>query len=326
MDDSVGLRPRVSAVVPTYGRPDRLSRALRSVEAQRYDPVELVVVDDHSPEPAQPVVDRLDDAAFERIVYRRHGTNRGANAARKTGIEAATGRYIAFLDDDDEWDRRYLQRVVSRFESASPTVGLVTAGAVVLDGDGEVQGTLRPTVSGDGIEALLSGAVVGSFSRFVVRSRAVEAVGPPDERLPNWQDWEWQFRLGRRFRFASVSEPLVRRRVAGHEQLTDDFRKRRDVSYPLLLERYEQTMRERGGGSLRRFRALLLRSLAASALRNGYYGHAVRYLCRSAVADPTRAETYAYLLSAVGGPVTYYGLRELRRRVASLTQSADVEV
>lgn len=316
--------PLVSVVVPTYGRPELLARSLRSVEAQTYEPVELVVVDDHSPDPVAPVVESLDQDAFEVVELHRHEENSGANAARNTGIEAADGRYLAFLDDDDEWDRRYLERVVSRFEAAPPEVGLVTVGAVVVDGDRGIRGELRPEVAGDGLDALLSGEVVGSFSRFAVRSRAVEAVGRPDERLPNWQDWEWQFRLGLAFEFASVPEPLVRRRVATHGQLTDDFRQRRDISYPLLRERYEPRLRERGDGAAARFRALLLRSLAASALRNGYYGHALRYLCRSAYHHPTYPGTYAYLAAAVGGPVTYHALRGLRRRLSSRTASLDV--
>ena len=88
----------VSVVVPTYGRPDFLPDAVRSVVDQTYAPIELIVVDDCSPDPIEPVVDEIDTTGLRRTEVIRHRQNRGANAARNTGIEAATGDVIAFLD------------------------------------------------------------------------------------------------------------------------------------------------------------------------------------------------------------------------------------
>lgn len=88
--------PLFSVVVPTHQRPDRLAVAVASILAQRIDDLEVIVVDDASPEPPAP----FDDPRV-RIVVRP--VNGGPGAARNTGAAAARGRYLAFLDDDDRW-------------------------------------------------------------------------------------------------------------------------------------------------------------------------------------------------------------------------------
>ena len=302
--------PLVSVVVPTYGRPRYLSDALLSVAEQTHDEVQLLVVDDHSPDPVAPVVEGL-DLDLRDVRCLRHDRNRGANAARNTGIEAADGALVAFLDDDDRWTPTYLERAVGAFDD--PEVGLVTAGARVVDGAGSERGVYRPDFSADPMDDLLDGELVGSFSRFVVRRSALDRAGPLDEELPSWQDWDLQFRLAREWRFASIPEPLVVRRAGDHDQLTDDFEKRRNVSYPRLLARHRGAIARRGRDDERRFVSVLSRSLAASALQDGRYPSAVRYLLRALRHDPRARETYLYLAAALGGPLTYGPLKRLKR-------------
>jgi glycosyltransferase involved in cell wall biosynthesis len=304
----------VSVVVPTYGRPEFLPDALRSVGAQTYDDVELIVVDDHSPDPVEPLVDDL-ALDVESVRVFRHDENRGANAARNTGIGAASGEFVAFLDDDDWWEQGYLDAVVDVFDD--PAVGLVSVGARVVDDQGTVLGTHTPQFSGDPIDALLEGTQAGSFSRFVVRADAIETAGLLDEELPSWQDWEWQFRLARYYQFGSVPALLVNRRVGEHDQITDEFETRRDVSYPTLLARHREYIASRGPEDERRFVGVLTRSLAASALSNGAYRSGLRYLLHAIRTDPFGTDAYPLLLAAIGGPLTYRPARYLKRRTGS---------
>ena len=85
-----------SVVIPTHGRPEYVDAALRSVLAQTFTDFECIVVDDASPEPPD-----LPSDTRVRLV-RRHD-NGGPAAARNSGIDVATGKYVAFLDDDDLW-------------------------------------------------------------------------------------------------------------------------------------------------------------------------------------------------------------------------------
>lgn len=110
----------VSVVIPTYNRAELLSRAIDSVLAQTYDDFELLVVDDGSTDDTEAVVTAYDD---DRVRYLAHETNRGANPARNTGIEAAEGEFVAFLDSDDEWRPRKLEAQLDRLEAVEAESG-----------------------------------------------------------------------------------------------------------------------------------------------------------------------------------------------------------
>jgi glycosyltransferase involved in cell wall biosynthesis len=313
MDASSASEPTVSVVVPTYGRPDYLLDAIESVAAQTYSNVELVVVDDHSPEPVEP---HLRELSLDGLSWRclRHEENRGANAARRTGIDATDGEFVAFLDDDDYWTPTLVERYMEAFESGGPDVGVVAAGVRVVGADGEQIGRVVPDYAGDVTERLLRGTLqAATFSRFAVRRDVFDAAGYPDERLPSLQDREWHIRLSRRTRYASVPEALVVRRVTGHGQITDDFEAKRDESVPRIVEKHESLAASYGDDCRREFLAHFDRTLGFSALRNGYYRDSVRYLVRSIRRDPTQTSTYGYLLLALGGPLTYGSARRAKR-------------
>ena len=91
---------QVSVIIPTYRRPEFLRKAIESVLRQTFRDFELIVVDDFSGGNTSEVVRTFTDT---RIRFVQHKTRRGGAVARNTGIGKAQGKYIAFLDDDDEW-------------------------------------------------------------------------------------------------------------------------------------------------------------------------------------------------------------------------------
>ena len=110
--------PAVSVIIPTYNRAALLPRAIRSVVNQTFTDWEIIVVDDGSTDdtdsvvgPAfQPVNDRLESRSHSEfgeqlgsklVVIRQ--ANAGSSAARNRAIDVARGRFIAFLDSDDEY-------------------------------------------------------------------------------------------------------------------------------------------------------------------------------------------------------------------------------
>ena len=101
--------PEVTVVTPIFDRAERVSALVATVRAQTHRDWEWIVVDDASPEPVEPAV----VAAAEgdpRVRTIRLDANGGPSAARNAGMEARRGALVAFLDSDDAWDPRKLER------------------------------------------------------------------------------------------------------------------------------------------------------------------------------------------------------------------------
>src|ERR1051325_11615249 len=104
----------VSTIIPTYNRDELIGRSVQSVLSQTYQLLEVIVVDDASTDDTRDRIETLQQVD-PRIQYVRHERNRGAQAARNTGIQAAKGEFIAFLDSDNEWLPQKLERQMPLF-------------------------------------------------------------------------------------------------------------------------------------------------------------------------------------------------------------------
>lgn len=310
--------PLVSVVIPTYGRPEFLREAIESVERQTYRNVEVVVVDDHSPEPVEQLLDDVSFRSDGRLRFIRHEENQGASAARNTGIEAADGSFIAFLDDDDYWLESKLQRQVETFANAGDEVGLVYTGQKFV-ANGKTASVWNPSLSGDVTTEMLAGAEIGTFSTVMVRAAVPEVVGELDERFPCWQDREWLLRVSVEYGFESVREPLAVRRSSEHEQISDDFEAKRDVAYPLFLEEFRPLAAEYGPEHERALLAAQSRALGRAGVRHGYFSDGRTYLLKSLRYDPTDVQTYVYLLASLGGKFTLRPAQFVRRTINQYT-------
>lgn len=96
----------ISVIIPTYNRSKELVRSINSVRNQTIRDIEIIVVDDGSTDLTKDVVDSIKD---DRIRYFRHKNNKGACAARNTGIFFSKGDYIAFQDSDEVWYENKLE-------------------------------------------------------------------------------------------------------------------------------------------------------------------------------------------------------------------------
>ena len=125
----------VSIILPVYNRLRFLPSAFESIRSQTYQNWELIVVDDGSTDGTREAVARL-TSGWSRPVRYLYQDNRGAYAARNTGIEHAKGNYIAFFDSDDYWLRHHLKSCVVGLESAPEVDRLSGACRVVRHADG----------------------------------------------------------------------------------------------------------------------------------------------------------------------------------------------
>ena len=311
--------PLVSVVIPTYGRSETLVEAVRSVIDQTYDNIELLVVDDGSPVPVEEQVSKLPLGSLSAAECIRHDENRGANVARNSGIDAASGHYVAFLDDDDRWEESKISRQVATFRDADPDTGVVYTGLRMERPDGTVVRT--PQWRGDVVKDLLAGRNFGQFSSLMVRADVIEAAGPPDERFPIWQDREWFFRLAQHCWFEPVAEPLTIRQTGHDDQISGNFKAKRDVAYPLFVEKHRPLAAEYGIRYEWLFLATLRYSLAKTAVRCQRYSEARKYFLLAFLAYPTYQRSLVYLLATAGGELTYSLARGLNDRIPRLREA-----
>lgn len=224
--------PTVSVVIPTYNRADALQRTLDSVLDQTHEDLEVLVVDDASTDETATVVADYDDS---RVTFLEHETNRGGSAARNTGIEQATGEYIAFLDSDDEWLPRKIERQVELLERRSDEWIAAYCGVEMVAAS--KPGPLRKlathlfsrrheTEGMEGGEELVRLTLsddlhTSAGSTLIVRSDVVETVDGFDESFDRFQDSEFLIRVLRHGKLAYVNAPLVRRHESGNPSAAD---------------------------------------------------------------------------------------------------------
>src|SRR5690625_1857772 len=122
-------QPLVSVIIPTYKRPRMLTRALKSVLMQTYKNIEVIIVDDNdeNSEYRKQTINFMKEYKSNPIIkYIKHKKNKGGSEARNTGIYKATGKYISFLDDDDEYMPTKIEKQVKKFkESNEANLGFV---------------------------------------------------------------------------------------------------------------------------------------------------------------------------------------------------------
>jgi glycosyltransferase involved in cell wall biosynthesis len=195
----------VSVVIPTCGRVDLLASAVSTAMSQEAVQVEVVVVDDGS---SDGTALWLTEHYDPRLRVIRHSTRRGVSAARNSGIRAARGRWIAFLDDDDVWAPDKLQSQLS----AATAEGRDW----VYTGDVHVDEGLQPLGGGPPLSPSEMVLSLGSFntlpsgaSNVMVRAELLSAVGSFDLSLRCTEDWDMWIRLAKTGPPACVPRPLV---------------------------------------------------------------------------------------------------------------------
>lgn len=119
--------PKVSFVVPVYCAEEHIERCVYSIINQSYEDFECILIDDGSIDSSGDICDKFSN--IDKRILTIHQKNSGASAARNTGIDNATGEYIAFVDSDDFLDSDYLLSLIESHEDSDIVVG----GYKVLD-------------------------------------------------------------------------------------------------------------------------------------------------------------------------------------------------
>jgi glycosyltransferase involved in cell wall biosynthesis len=203
-------KPLVSVVIPTHNRADLLSRAVNSVLGQTYERLEIIIVDDASTDNTREIVHGFKG---DRIRYLRHDNNRGGSATRNTGIDAATGQYIAFLDDDDEWVPQMIQKQLDSLQGFDAV--LCTC---FVNGKSMAKRQPKSVVALEDLKR--NPYAVGGTGVLMVNAPIIKELRF-DEQLPIQQDWDLFIRIAQRCDIAYLNEPLLIYNQGQHDRITN---------------------------------------------------------------------------------------------------------
>lgn len=214
--------------MPTYKRPYVfIERALNSILNQTYSYIEVIIVND-SPEYAlensiKKKIMKLNDP---RIHYVEHEQNKGANAARNTGIDKAQGEYIAFLDDDDEWHEEKLEKQIPLFNQ-SENIGLVYClQNIVNEETGKLYTPEIKLFEGEVYPKLIKDNFIGSTSFVVLKKEVLETCGHFNLEMQSSQDYELWLRISQQYEIRVVQERLVNYYIHNQERITQNTDKK----------------------------------------------------------------------------------------------------
>jgi glycosyltransferase involved in cell wall biosynthesis len=266
--------------MPVYNRAGLLRRAVDSVLSQDFGDFEFVIVDDGSRDGSAEAVAAIGDP---RIRLVRHIVNKGAAAARNSGIEAARGTYVAFIDSDDAWLPGKLRIQVGDLD-ARPDSCAATTTAFLYRRPGGVETLRRPEAPRGWPVELLDICSVSPGSTLMARRAVFRHIGGFDAGLGRLEDWDWLLRYLRGHDLAVLPEPLA----VIHNASAPD---------PAIVAAAARTMAARHGPDIagrlghaaaRRFRASLNIEIAfAHAMRRNPAG-ALRSIAAAALLSPPR--------------------------------------
>ena len=197
---------RVSVVIPTYNRADLIGKTLDSVLAQTYGDLEIIVVDDGSTDDTRAILSQYRDKRLSDICQE----NQGPGLARNTGIRAAKGEWVAFVDSDDLWVPEKLERQLALLDSL-PELMWVYSDACFFDSEtGQtlyVHSRRGRQYEGHVAHQLIMGCFIPSPTP-VIRRSVFDDVGMFWD-APKAEDWDMWLRIAAKYPVRKVHEVLA---------------------------------------------------------------------------------------------------------------------
>ncbi len=212
------MSPKVSVVIPTYNRAANVQNGIKSVLAQTFSDLEIIVVDDGSSDDTGKTLREV----FGGQIRYYYQPNRGASVARNKGVEVARGEWIAFLDSDDLWEEDKLEWQFKALERFGPQCGACYTDVrffnysetrtffQMAEENYRHEGKLGVNAEVMRLLVRPGGAgMVVCLSSLLARTDFIRKTGF-DPKLLYSQDSEFMFRLAMLTGFCYVNKPLVR--------------------------------------------------------------------------------------------------------------------
>ena len=189
--------PLVSVILPVYNRMDILEYAVDSVLKQSYSMLELIIIDDGSDDGTKELLEKIDDS---RVKILHNKGCKGVSNARNRGLEAANGKYIAYLDSDNVWDSRYVAAMVGAFLEL-PDAEALYSGQLLFRGNQKHPFAVR---FGSFNRLLLNNRNYIDLNAFCHTQDLYKRVGGFDETLMKLVDYDLRLRMAETSQIYSV--------------------------------------------------------------------------------------------------------------------------
>lgn len=198
---------KVSAIITTKNRKDLLLKSINSIRNQTYKNIEIIVVDDNSTDGTKDFCLSQTDIKY---IYIPKEESHGGNYARNLGIKNSTGYYLAFLDDDDEWQPTKIEKQVALIDEKKNDYVYCALEQVIITPKGirhKIK-SCNPIFSGDVSRKILT-KIFTTTSCILVTRKLLDNIGLFDEDVKFWQEYELSLRAAQYTEFYFVDEPLT---------------------------------------------------------------------------------------------------------------------
>lgn len=213
----------VSVIIPAYNAELFVERTLSSVLSQTYPNIEVVVVDDGSADNTPEIIKRFADED-SRVVFLQQ-KNSGVVEARNLGILESSGTLITFIDADDTWHPKTLEKLVGCLQNSNFSVGLVYAWSSYIDEEDKFNGGYKASSYEKNVyQELMVGNFIGNASACIVKRDCLDLVGyfdPEFKNYPGCADWDFYLRIAEAYEFRVVPEFLIRYRQTENSMSCD---------------------------------------------------------------------------------------------------------
>lgn len=207
-------QPLVSVIIPCYNGEKFIDEAIESVLNQTYKNWEFVIVDDGSTDNSKDII-RKYTTINNKITLIEHKCNKGIAKTKNSGIANTTGKYIAFLDQDDIWLSSKLELQLERFKLGSDNIGVVCTGMIFTDVNMKPINIFRGFRDEDQ-KTLIKNLYLkptNSSSIMMVKKEYFDHIGTFIKDLIGWDDYELLMRLATISQIKYIREPLVKKRI-----------------------------------------------------------------------------------------------------------------
>jgi len=303
----------ISVIIPTYNRANLLSRAIKSVLNQDYQNFELIIIDDGSTDGTDKVVRDFQDKD-KRIKYIWQVNSGSPAKPKNTGIKNAKGKFIAFLDSDDEWLAEKLEKQIKLFKISNVSnLGFVGCNAIVIDRKNKNEWEHKITKYKNIFKALLINDFILSSSSMMVKKEVFNKIGIFDEKLSVGEDWDMWIRISRKYDFDFVPEFLFKYYIH-NSNITNtlNFEKQmKDIEY--IFKKYKRYYEINP-----KIYSIRLRNDGTKYILWGRTHEGRKYFLKSIKINPFNFKSYIYFILSLFGSKFYYKLTLLKRKLKQI--------